>query len=115
MFNYSFELLLVQPGHSHIDILKIDVESSEFDAVEAFLKPYLSPNTTSSRTPPPLPVGQLQIELHTWGKSFPDLYHWWEQLEQVGLRPFMKEANLIYTNYNRDRDQDLTEVSRRSR
>lgn len=97
-------------GHTHIDILKIDVEGWEFQALSSFLKPYL-PSRSNSTTPAPLPIGQLQIELHTWDKTFPEILSWWEDLEKAGLRPFMKEANLVYSNYNRHRDQDLTEVS----
>ncbi|KAH8983432.1 hypothetical protein EDB92DRAFT_1890480 [Lactarius akahatsu] len=49
-----------------------------------------------------LPIGQLQIELHTWddyGKF--DLFHdWWAALEAAAGRPFWTESNLIYVNHN---------------
>ena len=68
-----------------------------------FLEPYI-------RSGKPLPFGQLQIELHTWNRKFPELLEWWQKLEQAGLRPFFQEPNLVYNNYNRGKDQDLTEV-----
>ncbi|TCD62167.1 hypothetical protein EIP91_007273 [Steccherinum ochraceum] len=101
---YTLQSLMDLNGHDHIDILKIDVESWEFEVVTAFLEPYL-------RSGKPLPFGQLQIELHTWEKKFPEVLEWWEKLEQAGLRPFFQEPNLVYNNYNRGRDQDLTEYS----
>lgn len=90
-------------GHKHIDILKIDVESWEFDVLSAFIQPYLDAGK-------PLPFGQLQIELHMWQKKFPEFLAFWEMLEQAGLRPFMQEPNLVYNNYNKGGDQDLSEV-----
>lgn len=90
-------------GHQHIDVLKIDLEGGEFQTMRTFLQPYLE-------TEEPLPVGQLLIEFHTWDKHFPELLRLFKDMEAVGLRPFMRESNLIYTNYNRDSDQDLMEV-----
>lgn len=43
-------------GHTFIDILKIDIEGAEFDALTDLINHY------SSLTPPqPLPFGQLQV------------------------------------------------------
>ncbi|KAH8082829.1 methyltransferase domain-containing protein [Cristinia sonorae] len=101
---YTLQSLMDLNDHKFIDILKIDVESWEFEVLAAFVEPYLQ----SDR---PLPFGQLQIELHTWDKEFPELLKWWEKLEQGGLRPFFQEPNMVYNNYNRGRHQDLTEYS----
>lgn len=79
-------------GHTHIDILKIDIEGWEFDTLRAMLSPYLESET-------PVPFGQLQIEVHAWNKRFHDFLSWWELIEGVGLRPFMSEVRvyLMYT------------------
>ena len=45
-------------GHSFIDILKIDIEGAEFDALMAFINEHAHGD---------LPIGQLQVELHAWG------------------------------------------------
>ena len=100
---YTLQSLFDMNGHEFVDILKIDVESWEFEVMSTFLERYLHSGK-------PLPFGQLQIELHTWDKKFPELLEWWEKLEQAGLRPFFQEPNLVYNNYNRGKDQDLTEV-----
>lgn len=67
-------------GHDFIDILKVDIEGAEFASLETFFDFYESqPRPTSSSESPmdftpagirydfagkPLPIGQLQIELH---------------------------------------------------
>ncbi len=74
-------------GHSHIDILKIDVEGWEFETLTALIGPYLHADK-------PLPFGQLQLEIHIWGKQFAEFLTWWETLEAAGLRPFWTEVRL---------------------
>ncbi|TFK19556.1 hypothetical protein FA15DRAFT_759963 [Coprinopsis marcescibilis] len=102
---YTLETLMHNNGHSHIDILKIDIEKWEFETLSAFIRPYIS----SGR---PLPFGQLQLEIHIWNKTFEQLLRWWESLEAAGLRPFWTEPNLVYLNYHRDQaTPDLAEYS----
>ncbi len=72
-------------GHTHIGILKVDIERWEFETLSALLKPYLSSGK-------PLPFGQLQLEIHLWDMSFADYLTWWESLESAGLRPFWTEV-----------------------
>jgi Methyltransferase FkbM domain len=72
-------------GHSHIDILKIDIEGWEFDTLTTLVNSYLESGQ-------PLPFGQLELEIHAWHKTFPEFLAWWEKLEQAGLRPFMTEV-----------------------
>lgn len=79
--------VLVCLGHSHIDILKIDIEGYEFESLAAFIKPYISGSTAT-----PIPVGQLQLEIHIWKQPFATFLSWWESLEAVGLRPFWTEV-----------------------
>ncbi|KDQ49958.1 hypothetical protein JAAARDRAFT_42446 [Jaapia argillacea MUCL 33604] len=101
---YTLESLMKMNGHTHIDILKVDMESGEFDTLTAIVKPYLTSEL-------PLPFGQLQLEIHLWGKSFAEFKQWWEMLEEAGLRPFFTEPNMVYQNYNRDGSPELSEYT----
>lgn len=114
-------LKLFLVDHHHIDILKIDIEGWEFETLTSLLKPYIE----SGR---PLPFGQLQLEIHLWGKPFEEFLSWWEMLEAAGLRPFWTEVrfsalfrisrlipnfeqpNLVYLIYNKQHTPDLAEV-----
>ncbi|KAI5989787.1 methyltransferase domain-containing protein [Pisolithus orientalis] len=101
---YTLKTLMEMNKHTHIDILKVDVEGWEFEVLAQILQPYI----TSGE---PLPFGQLLIEIHTWEKKFEEFLSWWEALEAAGLRPFMTEVNLVYQNYNRGKSTDLAEYS----
>jgi len=101
---YTLESLMTLNGHTHIDILKIDIESWEFETLAALIRSY----TDAGK---PLPFGQLQLEIHIWGKTFADYLKWWEMLEDAGLRPFWTEPNMVYNNYNRGGTADLAEYS----
>jgi len=101
---YTLETLMKLNGHTHIDILKIDIEGWEFETITTLLNPYIASGD-------PLPFGQLQIEIHIWTKSFAEYLTWWETLESAGLRPFWTEPNIIYQNYNKKHTADLAEYS----
>ncbi|KAH8108411.1 methyltransferase domain-containing protein [Phellopilus nigrolimitatus] len=101
---YTLASLMRRNGHRHIDILKVDIESWEFETLRALLKVYLDAGE-------PLPFGQLQLEIHVWGKKFSEFIKWWEMLEEAGLRPFWTEPNMVYQNYNRGGSADLAEYS----
>ncbi|KAF4568481.1 putative methyltransferase-like protein 24 [Pleurotus pulmonarius] len=101
---WTLSSLMKANGHTHIDILKIDIEGWEFDTLTTLIKPYVDAGL-------PLPFGQLQLEIHAWNKKFPEFLKWWEMLEDAGLRPFMTEPNLVYQNYNRHGSADLAEYS----
>ena len=79
-------VIIIMTGHTHIDILKIDIEGWEFETITTLLNPYVA-------TGEPLPFGQLQLEIHIWNKSFAEYLTWWETLENAGLRPFWTEAS----------------------
>ncbi|OCH89385.1 hypothetical protein OBBRIDRAFT_794339 [Obba rivulosa] len=96
-------------GHSHIDLLRIDVEGWEFEVMRAIVRDFIAP--TEDGTFGALPFGQLQIELHIWHRRFDDFLGWWQTLEDAGLRPFMAEANLVYANYNRQSGVELVDYS----
>lgn len=93
--------------HSFIDILKVDVEASEFATLEAFIDPY-------RKSGEPLPFGQLQLEIHVFPddkrNEFTAFRSWWEKLEAAGLRPFFTEPNLVYLNLYRGARPDIAEV-----
>jgi len=101
---YTLESLMKMNGHTHIDILKVDIEGSEFEALATLVKPYIASNQ-------PLPFGQLQLEIHIWKRSFAEYLAWWEMLEAAGLRPFWTEPNLVYQNYNRGSTTELADYS----
>jgi len=101
---YTIDSLMKMNGHTHIDILKVDIERWEFETLSALLKPYLASGK-------PLPFGQLQLEIHIWDMSFAEYLTWWETLEAAGLRPFWTEPNLVYQNYNGEGTTDLAEYS----
>ena len=90
-------------GHTFIDVLKIDIEGGEFDALTSFI---------TSHTRGNLPVGQLQLEIHALHghERFDYFINWWESLEAAGLRPFWTEPNLVYINIMRGVGPELTEV-----
>ncbi|KAF8815245.1 hypothetical protein BYT27DRAFT_7195546 [Phlegmacium glaucopus] len=102
---YTLESLMKLNGHKHIDILKIDIESWEFETINTLLAPYIESGE-------PLPFGQLQLEIHIWNKTFEEYLAWWQTLEAAGLRPFWTEPNIVYQNYNRKTNTaDLAEYS----
>ncbi|KAH8077514.1 hypothetical protein BXZ70DRAFT_1012929 [Cristinia sonorae] len=78
-----------------IDVLKVDVEGSEFESLEPFFRDYINLGEV-------LPVGQMQIEIHAMESSGYGTFvsmkfrKWWEDMEKVGLRPFWTEPNMVY-------------------
>lgn len=101
---WTLESLMKANGHTHIDILKVDIESWEFETLTTLVKHYLDQGKD-------LPFGQLQLEIHVWNKKFSEFLKWWETLEKAGLRPFWTEPNLVYQNYNKHSTSDLAEYS----
>jgi hypothetical protein len=90
-------------GHTFIDILKIDIEGGEFDALTSFVTAYAEGF---------IPVGQLQLEIHAreGRERFDYFVKWWASLEGTGLRPFWTEPNLVYINIVRGAAPELAEV-----
>ncbi|KAH8077513.1 methyltransferase domain-containing protein [Cristinia sonorae] len=105
---WTLKSLLQANGHKFIDVLKIDIESWEFEALEPFVREYIHSGE-------PLPVGQMQIEIHATESSgygtFEKFRQWWEELEKAGLRPFWTEPNMVYMNIIRGARPDLVEYS----
>ncbi|EAU87466.2 hypothetical protein CC1G_02225 [Coprinopsis cinerea okayama7 len=103
---YRLETLMKLNNHTHIDILKMDIEGWEFESLRTFILPYVESGEA-------LPIGQLQVEIHIWDKTFPEFLEWWTLLEASGLRPFWTEPNLVYQNYDPKgtKTADLAEYS----
>ena len=105
LFQCERKLISYSPpiGHTFIDILKIDIEGSEFDLLVSFL---------NSHTDGELPISQLQLEIHVWGgrKRFDYFVKWWEAFKVLGLRPFRMEPNLVYLNLYPSSKPGLMEV-----
>ncbi|ESZ90958.1 hypothetical protein SBOR_8651 [Sclerotinia borealis F-4128] len=55
---YTLQTLMLQNNHTYIDILKIDIEGSEYTALDAFM------DFCEKAGKDVLPVGQMMIELH---------------------------------------------------
>jgi hypothetical protein len=72
-------------GHTHVDILKVDVEGEEFTTFTTLVRRYVAADE-------PLPFGLLLLEIHLWKKRFSDVLAFWELLEVAGLRPFRSEV-----------------------
>ncbi|KAI0290328.1 methyltransferase domain-containing protein [Multifurca ochricompacta] len=105
---HTLESLMRQNGHTHIDILKIDLEGWEFDTLTAFLIPSME---YSAEKPRVAPVSEMLLELHLWNREFLDLLNWWTVLERAGLRAVAREPNLVYQNYNRLQGAELAEYT----
>ena len=101
---YTLPTLMKINGHEFIDVLKIDIESYEFDTLRDLLNSYRERGQS-------LPFGQLQLEIHVWERKFPEFLKFFESFEEMGLRPFWTEPNLVYANYNRLAGAELAEVS----
>jgi len=79
---FMLSTLMAQNNHSYVDILKIDIEGSEYTALDSFMN--------SCDAAGIMPVGQIMIELHLVDDqhvNFDRFTKWWERLEAFGLRP----------------------------
>jgi len=102
---YTLPTLMRTNGHSYIDILKIDVEGSEFDALDTLMDAFDNIKSASGKNV--IPIGQVMIEIHVGNgldlKStvaggdidFQRFRKWWERLEKMGMRPAWIEINLF--------------------
>ena len=85
---YTLKTLMEKHNHDYIDILKVDVEGAEFDALTKFMDDFATQD---------LPVGQLSLEMHLedpehW--DFDKVTNFMERLESFGMRITAREINL---------------------
>ncbi|KAI6783440.1 uncharacterized protein J7T54_004467 [Emericellopsis cladophorae] len=88
-------------GHTFIDIVKMDIEGAEFDALASVIQSVLEGGLQHGNAS--LPFGQLLLEVHFMkepkGFSIPQdpssWLTWWASLEKMGLRPVNNEDNWI--------------------
>ena len=96
---FTIQDLMEINGHSYVDIIKMDIEGAEFDAMSSLISSVADRkdgNTT-------LPFGQLLVEIHFMrappGCSIPQdletFMLWWSTMEEYGLRPVNNEDNWI--------------------
>jgi hypothetical protein len=94
---WTLQSLMQQNNHTYIDILKIDVEGSEYTALDSVMDHFTK--TWKGRGQAMLPIGQIMIEIHV-GDDRPEIHFgrfrsWWERLETMGMRPTWMEMNLM--------------------
>ncbi|KAG0373474.1 hypothetical protein BGX24_011647 [Mortierella sp. AD032] len=87
----TLKTLMQENGHDWIDILKVDVEGSEYGTFDTIMEDFGDV----------LPFTQLQIELHVREDmvTFGNFLKWWEKLESRGVYPWWTELNLNPTYY----------------
>jgi hypothetical protein len=102
---YTLPTLMKENNHTYIDILKIDIEGSEYDALDTFMDAFDGIKSASGQSV--LPIGQVMIELHLGdgvnmnsrdaggSVDFARFKNWWERLERMGMRPAWIEINLF--------------------
>ncbi|CZS90272.1 uncharacterized protein RCO7_08609 [Rhynchosporium graminicola] len=99
--------IMAENGHTYIDILKIDIEYAEFEALKSF--------DEATAHQEEYPIGQMLIELHLFKKEKIDMVEflaWWEALEARGLRPAWTEPNLLAVTVSlEDKNPRLAEYS----
>lgn len=77
-------------GHDHIDVVKMDIEGFEFDAVDVLLSHFREQGKE-------VPISQIVMQVHL----IPDqitvgrFMKWWEKLEEAGFRPVRNEPDLL--------------------
>ena len=85
----SIQDLMAINGHDHIDILKMDIEGFEFEAMRSFIEYYQSRDEE-------VPLSQFLVEIHLDETTSWDMVvAWWELLESAGFRPVWTEPNLL--------------------
>ncbi|KAH9879790.1 hypothetical protein J1614_001814 [Plenodomus biglobosus] len=110
---WTLPSLMKENGHSYIDILKIDIEGSEYDALDTMMDAFES--TRSAAGNGVMPIGQVMIELHLGdginlsgpgGGGHVDFHRfqtWWERLEKMGMRPVWMEINLFAVTLGKEK------------
>ncbi|KAJ7888827.1 methyltransferase domain-containing protein [Mycena leptocephala] len=89
----SLQSVMKKFGHNWVDILKIDLEGSEFATLVSII---------ADSQEKPLPFGQLLLEVHIgWSEDMTTVDHfsrWFTRLERAGLRPYYFEVSTMDIN-----------------
>ncbi|KAF7374399.1 Methyltranfer-dom domain-containing protein [Mycena sanguinolenta] len=89
----SLQSVMRSFGHDWIDILKMDLEGSEFATLVSMI---------ADSQDDALPFGQLLLEVHVgWSQDMNTVGHfsqWFNRLERAGLRPFYFEVSMTDVN-----------------
>lgn len=101
---WSVQDLMAENGHDYVDIVKMDIEGAEFDALTSLVEHTIA--MTPAGEKPSLPFGQLLIEIHFFTdrdqlnipKKLDTWMKWWASLEELGLRPVNNEDNWVGDN-----------------
>ncbi|KAJ9151820.1 hypothetical protein NKR23_g2752 [Pleurostoma richardsiae] len=100
---YSIADLMKKNGHDYIDILKMDIEFAEFEALDGLGEDFPANRALG------LPIGQLMVEIHFFnGQTSEGYLNWWERLEARGMRPTWTEPNLLAVTLNLAGDKSPT-------
>lgn len=89
---YSIQSLMSMNGHSHIDILKMDIEGFEFESMRSLIETFTSVGDGE------IPISQFLVEIHLDPgriKDFEEFMNWWVMLEDAGFRPVWTEPNVL--------------------
>lgn len=87
---HSMKDLMKLNDHAYVDIIKMDIQASEFEVMAGLLE-----NIKND----PLPIGQFLVTIHLDEKPEVDLPYflkWWEKLEKAGFRAVWMEPKLTY-------------------
>uniref|UniRef100_A0A7E5A2C7 Methyltranfer_dom domain-containing protein n=1 Tax=Panagrellus redivivus TaxID=6233 RepID=A0A7E5A2C7_PANRE len=75
--------LMKRFDHTHIDILKMDVEGSEYDIADHLFQ---------------LEICQIMVELHTKDREYEKIVDWLKKASAVGYYLIHHEVNFMYMN-----------------
>ncbi|TDL19845.1 hypothetical protein BD410DRAFT_398401 [Rickenella mellea] len=90
---YTLASLMQLNGHTHIDVLKIDIEGREFETLSSLLRTYVDADQQLS-------FGQLQLETHIWSKNIAPCLQWWGRQSTLGLRMSQIEVCVFAMHYD---------------
>ncbi|ESZ89642.1 hypothetical protein SBOR_9973 [Sclerotinia borealis F-4128] len=99
---YTIQELMKRNGHDYIDILKTDIEHSEYNALSSLnghtLPGGAGASTSPDPTKPEFPIGQILVEMHIFewqGITASVFLDWWESMEFRGLRALHREIDTV--------------------
>ncbi|PSN58603.1 hypothetical protein BS50DRAFT_580615 [Corynespora cassiicola Philippines] len=103
---FTIQDLMKSNNHSYIDLVKMDIEGAEFDAMSSLVSFVLGEQREGANAT--IPIGQLLVEIHLWTAPFDEddgelivpknissWIQWWSNIEELGLRPVNNEDNWI--------------------